>query len=212
MVIKPSRKVEKEKMNVKLELLEPMLGTAPKDKGLYARFVGDKAPDGRGEEELEDIKCGVGAENAGWTIFRGDEFGLYVPDFMIKGFLKSAAIALKSQFNLGQPKAKIDRLVFVYPRKIRLIDGNGNVKKEPDGVIERSLRAETMKGDRIALARSDYVNPGLILEFDIVLLKNKEIKLEDIVFWLNYGEELGLGQWRNGGWGRFKVIKAETVD
>ena len=68
-----------------------------------------------------------------------------------------------------------------------------------------------MQGPRVALARSEEVPAGSIIEFTVILasptLTNKEkvkIASDDLLKeWLDYGQLHGLGQWRNSGKGRF---------
>ena len=97
-------------------------------------------------------------------------------------------------------RGKIDKYVFISPRRIYL------GKREPDGYVERPLRAMTMQGPRVSLARSDYVKEGLEIEFEIELIKNKEITWDIIEMLLSYGKYCGLGQFRNGSYGRFEVL------
>ncbi len=95
-------------------------------------------------------------------------------------------------------KKVIDGLVFVTPRKIPLVLPEGAEM----GVLERPLRAQTARGERVALARSDTCPPGTTLEFTVTVLgKVTKVLLSE---WLDYGALRGLGQWRNGGYGRFE--------
>lgn len=70
------------------------------------------------------------------------------------------------------------------------------------GVLERPLRAATAQGERVTLARSDTVPAGSTLVFTINVLGGS-ISEELLREWLDYGENRGLGQWRNAGYGRF---------
>lgn len=98
-----------------------------------------------------------------------------------------------------------------------------------DGVefLERPLRCETMRGERVALARSETIEEGAQLALTVLVLapsatrdeakdeddddgkkKKKPAKtlavvdLEHIRKCLDYGSRKGLLQWRGGGWGR----------
>jgi hypothetical protein len=54
----------------------------------------------------------------------------------------------------------------------------------------------------VALANSETVPPGTVLEFEIVTLDTgaEAVARE----WMDYGRLRGLGQWRNSGKGRFE--------
>ncbi|MBN2420093.1 MAG: hypothetical protein JXL81_11965, partial [Deltaproteobacteria bacterium] len=63
------------------------------------------------------------------------------------------------------------------------------------------------QGPRVSLARSDYIKQGKVIEFEIGLMPHKEINWSIIDTLLEYGQLMGLGQFRNGGYGRFEVVK-----
>ena len=54
---------------------------------------------------------------------------------------------------------------------------------------------------------NDYINAGKEIEFEITIIPHKEINEEVIMTLLKHGEFMGLGQFRNGGYGRFEVVK-----
>lgn len=151
------------------------------------------------EEELEK----------GTTFFFKDEEGEpYIWSYWILGFFKSACSGLKKVKGTHSEKIKaykkeIDLLIKVFPdagdkasRKIKLHD-YGELT-----MVERPLRAQTMQGERVALARSESAQPGTWIQFDVVILKDD---LEDAVTeWMDYGVFNGLGQWRNSGKGAFE--------
>jgi hypothetical protein len=205
-------------------LTEQMLGTVPKDPAVYASFIESKKPAFVVEDESAHVPVLTEDEEAdklekkGWTGFMTDpEKGLYIFDYMVLGFLKAAAEALGEMIKttkvskdgtsitdrLKGLKGKIDRCVFVFPRRIYLD------KAEPDGVVERPLRAQTRQGPRVTLARSDAVAAGTKIAFEIKIVPNKDIDFDMIEFLLQYGELSGLGQFRNGSYGRFSVESVE---
>ena len=70
------------------------------------------------------------------------------------------------------------------------------------GICERPLRAQTMQGERVALAKSESVPAGTTFAITVTMLNPD---LEDVVReWLDYGALRGIGQWRNSGMGRIK--------
>jgi len=94
-------------------------------------------------------------------------------------------------------KKEIDGNIFVAPRKIEL-------QLPPRGFIgdcQRPLRAQTAQGERVALAHSETVPEGTIMEFKVMVMR-KEL-LDAVIEWLDYGEYHGFGQWRNSGKGAF---------
>ena len=146
-------------------------------------------------------------EKATTYFFRDEDGEPFIWNYMVKGFLKSACGALKKVSGTKSSKVKaykkeIDQLFFIFPdesektkRGIRIYD-YGEVR-----MMERSLRASTPKGERVALARSEVVPAGSWIEFDIVLLRDED---EDwLIEMLDYGQFMGLGQWRSGSKGSF---------
>lgn len=101
-------------------------------------------------------------------------------------------------------KKIIDGMIFPSPRKIPLIVPEG----VETGNCQRPLRAETPQGPRVALADSETVPAGTVIEFEVTLLEpTKKAGMptieECLIEWLEYGALRGLGQWRNSGKGTF---------
>jgi len=195
--------MEKTTFDLTLTLLEPMLGTVPKDKEVFKTYVASKHPEGAGDEEVESVED---LEEKGWTGFHiGEDGKPFIYDYMIKGFLKAAGNTLKDQLKVKALKSKIDNFVFVFPRVIPL---PCSIDESP---LERPLRAMTPRGERVALARSDTVPAGIEFKCQIVLLKHKEVKEKILREVLDYGALKGLGQWRNASYGRFsyEMVKVE---
>lgn len=199
-------------IHVKLTLIEPILGTAPKNEDIYRDFIGSKAPDAATVEE-EVAALGVDeVVEKGMTVFPRNADGQpIIWDYQIKGFFKDACGMLsrvggkdevtgkKKKVNesskLTAYKKVIDGLIFVQPREIP-INFDGEI-----GICQRPLRAQTMQGERVALAMSEEIPAGATIEFTVICLsdENEAAVLE----WLDYGILRGLGQWRNSGKGRF---------
>lgn len=190
------------KIKVRITFQEPLLGTAPQNAEIYSDFIGSKAPDATTlAEEVEALGVEAVAEK-GMTVFPKDEDGTPILwDYQVKGFFKDACgmlARLKGQTESSKLKAYkkvIDGLVFVGPRSIKL-NPAGEI-----GVCQRPLRANTMQGERVALASSEELPAGTTADFEIILLDES---LEAVVReWLDYGALRGIGQWRNSGKGRF---------
>lgn len=104
----------------------------------------------------------------------------------------------------------IDGMLFVYPREIPIQIPNAT----PDFKLEtltRPLRAQTAQGERVALAHSEMTPPGSWIEFALKVRGNVLPKkvLEE---WLEYGQDRGLGQWRNASYGSFKSFSLVELD
>lgn len=186
-----------ETKDFKIRTTTEMLGTVAKDPEIFRTYIESKKPPEIDEDESENIEK---TELKGWTGFHKDDEGIFLYDYVVKGFIKNAGNVLKEVVKVKALRSKIDDFVFVFPRKIRLA-------KEPDGVNERPIRIITAMGTRVALIRSDYLKEGVIIEFKIGLLPHKEINWVLIDKLLEYGQFMGLGQFRNGGYGRFEVLK-----
>ena len=221
--------IETLELVVRLSFISDILGTAPSPELLkldFFKMIGKKAlKDAKKLEEeteglsteaytKEDYKVSKSSgeeknnEITQITYFRKDNKGIYLPNFMVKGFLKAAAQALKEQINLPNPRAKIDRYVFIFPNKIYLYR-NGNVLKKHKDEYIRPIRAMTPKGERTSLVSSERIeasedNPVTTDKIRIVLIKNKEINLKKLKKMLEYGLYSGISQWRSAGFGRFK--------
>lgn len=199
-------------MNVRLTLIDSMLGTSPANEKTYRDWVGSKAPDAATMED-EVASLGVDAvADKGMTVFmRYDDGRPMMFAYQIKGFFKSACKALRSDPDTVSSKLKaykgvIDDNMFVYGTEDSKRTGN-RIPINFGGdmaVCERPLRAETMQGPRVTLASSEEVPEGSTMLIKIKTMNIGKADLQALVReWLNYGELHGLGQWRNSGRGRF---------
>lgn len=207
-----------------------MLGTVPKDKEIYRTYIEAKKAE-RAELIVAGTRAGGGPKNLpddveadtvpqvdesrGWTGFHENENGLFLYDYAVKGALKEAGNVLKDQIGIKALRSKIDNYVFVFPRKVYILDEETNEAiKKPDGIFERPLRAQTMQGPRVSLVRSDQVNAGRKLRFEIRAIEDSPIpKLEEVLRQcMEYWELKGLGQFRNGSFGRCTFEMLEQKD
>lgn len=196
-------------MKVKITLTEELLGTAAANPDIHDEFIASKAPDALSrEQEVEALGVEEVVEKS-MTVFPRENGNPILWDYQIKGFFKDACGILRRA--IGQESGKItsykkviDGLIFVYPRAIPLaLPDDGEI-----GECQRPLRADTAKGERIALAHSETVPPGTTIEIEIEIYELTEKKggpdlKKCVVEWLDYGKKRGLGQWRNSGKGRF---------
>jgi len=194
-------------MKIRVTLIEELLGTASANKEVHEEFIAKKSADKeRIKEELESLPAEELMEKT-ITVFPRDSDGSPILwDYQFKGFIKESVSQLVEfeAFSVGKKKLSkytykrfVDNFVFVSPRKIRLVMPEGTEM----GLCTRPLRAETLRGPRIALATSETVPAGTTFECEIKCLHPAFAPM--IADRLNYGELKGLGQWRNGGKGAF---------
>jgi hypothetical protein len=192
--------------SVSITFTQPILGTVPKDREVYASYVADKAASNNlVEEELETVET---IEEKGWTGFHMSDGHPLLYDYVIKGFFKDACGMLRRVSGTKSSKIRayrkiIDGLVFITPRRIFLTLPQGAEIR----ALERPLRAQTAQGERVTLARSDVLPEGTTTEFTITVLG--EVDEKTLREWLDYGALRGLGQWRNGGYGTFTYQMTE---
>lgn len=194
-------------LKVKITLREGMLGTSPANEDIYRDFIGSKAPDAA---TVDDEVASLGTDaviEKGMTVFPRNEDGMpFIYDYQIKGMFKDACASLariktsKEKYKSGGIKAYkkvIDTLIFPAPRAIPIhLPEGGEI-----GLCQRPLRAQTMQGERVALAISEEVPAGSWMEFEVFCLDDDHVNL--VREWLTYGALRGLGQWRNSGKGRY---------
>jgi hypothetical protein len=187
---------------ITLVFTEPLLGTAPMDKEVYSTYIADNRPaNGMGEFPSDEVA--TLNEEKGKTGFHRLEDGtpiLY--DYVLKGFFKDACGMLSRVDGSESKKLKaykkiIDGLVFVYPRQIPIVL-SGSISE-----LQRPLRAQTAQGERVALACSEMVPAGSSISFELDVLEDKVLTPALLKEWFSYGGKRGLGQWRNGSYGRF---------
>ena len=196
-----------QKYKLSLMLTEPMLGTVPYDPEIYSSFIESKKPSNIKDDESASVEK---REIKGWTGFHKDDGGLFIFDYMIRGFLKHAGNVIKEELKIKALRNKISKFVFVFPRKIYLgIDKpdeiifcgpHGPIDREAE---ERPLKCRTPQGERVSLARSDTVKEGRIFDCEIHVLAPGVISETTIRKILDYGQYQGLGQFRSGSFGRF---------
>jgi len=205
-------------LKVRVRLLDEMLGMSPGNPELATAhiersLVGKKTPEEikrTVEEETAFVEDGIGKAS---TVFPRDAEGRpFLWNYQLRGALKDWARGMVENgwtgtrrgktekgwnaYNIGR---RVDSSIFVFPRQIPLTIPEGG----KEGECERPLRAQTMKGERVALARSETVPVGTTFEFEIHILFDAYDT--DVRQLLEYGQKYrGLGQWRNSGKGAFE--------
>lgn len=198
-------------IKLRVKFTEPVLGTASANKDIHSEYIASKAPDAKSrEEEIAAIGAEEYEEKAMTVFPRNAEGQPILYDYQIKGFFNDACSMLQKCRNgkAGKPeefakescglkayKKIIDGCIFIKEREIPL-----NLAGEM-GNLQRPLRGQTAQGERVALANSEMAPKGTTCEFTILCLGPT---YEGAIFeWLNYGALRGIGQWRNGSYGRF---------
>jgi len=210
--------MKKHVMKVKLTLTETILGMASANPDIHSEFIASKAP--TPEKAAEEVKSIVAEEEnseekfeKAMTVFPKDENGMFLWDYHIKGFMKSGLLWLielgECKISKWSYKKAVDMFITIEPRRIYLCGPDGKPIKKAEGILQRPLRAETMRGDRICLASSEMLPPGTTLTCEITSFvgegktKLAAMDADTIKDVLSYGQHSGLGQWRGGGYGRF---------
>lgn len=200
-------------MKVKITFTEGILGTSPMNEEIYRDFIGSKAPDAA---TVDDEVAALGVDSVvekGMTGFPRDEQDRpFLYDYQIKGFFKDSCSMLsrvagkdpetgKKRKDVNESskltafKKIIDGMIFPAPRQIPIeFDGEVNL-------CQRPLRAQTMQGERVALAISEEIPAGATITFSVTCLDDSHMAA--VREWLDYGALRGIGQWRNSGKGRF---------
>ena len=167
-------------------------------------------------EQLEALKETVeDLDSRGVTVFFRNESGRpTIGSHMIKGYLKAAGESIcgtktKKAGTMLQSKAFTDSTINQHLSIVEeFIEFDKDIDREVDGAPKycvRPLRAETMQGPRVSIAKSEVVKAGATLKFTVVVMEGSPLTeeiLSDLFSVGEYGE--GLGQWRgSGGKGKF---------
>ena len=197
---------EPAELKIRMTFFEEVLGTASGNPELHDEYIASRNPESpnrakRITEEVEAIGEGNVVEKQ-MTIFPKLADGTpFAWDYQIKGMFKECAKMMRyikgsESSRITNYLQKIDGLIFVKERKIPY----QNYKRLGD--CQRSLRANTPQGPRVALAHSETVPEGSYIEFTVLTLDPS--LLPAVREWLDYGKLHGFGQWRNSGKGRFE--------
>lgn len=190
--------IEITRISVKVTFVTPVLGSQP-TRDVASEFIASKFVDNAGELPSDEAETLPESLERGTTVFHKIDGKPVFFDYQVKGFIKEAGRTFNGIHGVKNMRSKIDSLVFVNPRTIEL--------HLPEGAdieyLERPLRAETAQGPRVALARSEMLAAGTWFEFEMEVYEGP-IDADLLRDLFNYGRHKGLGQWRNGGYGRFE--------
>jgi len=185
-----------------IEFNRGILGSQP-SRDVAIEYLSKKFVENGGELPEDEIASLPEEVERATTYFHHDQDGKpFLFDYAVKGFFKEAARAFNGLHGVKALHSKVERYVFVTPREIPLIVPEGG----EISYLSRTLRPETMQGPRVAIARSEMLPPGTRAMFTVEYYTDGPITEEIIRDLLTYGMRMGLGQWRSGGYGTFRVI------
>ncbi len=197
--------MERTDYTLRLVMTEPLLGTQPQ-KEIASKYITSKFAERAEKEGISENGSGLPEDELGTlteslekgtTVFHKEDGQAIYYDYHVKGFLKESANIQNGMDGVKALRSKVDNFVFVSPRRIVLNIPNG----EEIAYLERPLRAQTMQGPRVTLARSEMLPIGTWLECELTVLGVFSEKMLRAI--LDYGAFKGMGQWRNGSYGRF---------
>lgn len=203
------------KRKYKITFVDDLIGTVPKDPDIYETHLLNKLNEIKEkvklpEEKIQTIKeeelLTLGKmEEKGITGFHSDEQGVFIYNYMFRGFLKNAGNVMKgeTQVNVKNLKSKVEDYLFVNPRKLYL-QRDGKIIKEIDGHLIRPIQADDrFGGKRVFIGKSEKINAGCYIEIELLLMQNKDTSWDVVEDLLPYGQLCGVGQARNMSYGSF---------
>jgi hypothetical protein len=210
----------KSTLKVRVTFTEDLLATSSGNPEVHAEFQASRSKDAaKMEEEIATLPAEEVTEKAS-TVFHKDDKGLFLWDYQWRGHFKEVIghlceLGEFSKLSKWTYKRACDGAIFVSARRIYLMRDGQHIK-QPDGTLQRPLRATTLQGDRVALARSEYCKAGTQCEFEVSIFESAdkkspwyEINLDLIKSCMDLGVMKGTGQWRSGGYGRYTY---EVID
>lgn len=203
-----------DKRRYRLTGLTRLLAAQAANPDVRSEFIASKSPVlSKGDDETEHLPQ-ESLEKKNLTVFLRHDGAICLSDYVVKGFLKEAMGAIKSQIGIASVATKIDNYTLIEPAYLHIRRKHIDMDM-PDGVLERPLRAMTMQGPRVSVTASEMADAGWEIEFEISLLENpataksRALTFDAIEAALDYGAFKGLGQWRNAQNGRFSWERIE---
>lgn len=231
-------------LKIHITFLQDVLGSSNNNPSVLTDFGLKNAPnaEAKAEESIavlgkdvstmtDDEIDAINAQNLEkqTTVFpRMPDGTIFCWDYQWRGFFKEA-LAVGTEVSDKDLKGiskwtvrkTVDSMLFIRERRIPLLDSLGQPISKVK-LFERPLRAQTMRGERICLARSETIPAGSKCSFTAGWLENKnpkstqKITKEALIWALDYGALKGFGQWRGGSFGSFSYEISEgdpfTVD
>jgi len=226
-------------LKIHITFLQDVLGSSNNNPKVFKEFHTSKAPtpEAASEESIAVLGKDVSSmteeqvealtdENIEkqTTVFpRMPDGTIHAWDYQFRGFFKEALavgteVSEKAVKGLSKwtVRKTVDSMLFIKERRIPLLDASGQPISKVE-LFERPLRAQTMRGEQICLARSEIIPAGSQCYFTLKWLENKnpkstqKITKEALIWALDYGALKGFGQWRSGSWGSFEYSIIEDA-
>ena len=124
-----------ESRKYRLTGLSPILGSQPASEAIRTQFVASKAPDVEMSEEEKVLFEADERQTRGLSVFardRDNDDQVILLDYMVRGFFKAALAALQKQIGVKSYKSKVDKYLFVFPRRIPLLRNGQPLFEEDD--------------------------------------------------------------------------------
>ena len=187
------------------------------------------------EEVIENVTEDEVEKRGLWNTFLRDETGAPVMEARcVKSFFKEQANILKDLLgaeaklqNRGSKKMKDgvtekSQYNTMYRSKVAeqlFVEGiflpftrAGSKLVDVDGRGEKPIHVMTPRGQRHAVKRFDFINPGVQVEFVVRILREGVVTEHDLLRMLEHGQDNGLGSGRSQGNGRFRVVSVEELE
>ena len=207
-----------ERIPVRITFTEPVLGTMPaRDVAVqYLRILaGEEVMQPDEEESLPPD------ENKGITAFHKVNGKPILYDYQVKGFLKEAGKVFNGIQGVKNLKSKVTQALFIVPRQIPIqmpTSYNWNSLEQEDTrivigerpgdipLLVRPVRADTPMGPRSAILASEIIPAGSYIDITVEIFTSI-LNVDVVMELMTYGKYQGIGQWRNGSYGRFEFEK-----
>lgn len=208
--------------DVTLQFRDMVMGGIPKAKELIATWLKARTKGAIDEKEAEKMAKTIAEEvnaeskeemeNAAWTGFKSDDFGIYLEERQIKAAVKECAKTLGMTRRPGF-RDGVNHGLFTVPDIIYIMkpDEKGDLQPVPDpeGAIENPIHIMSPRGPRSALKKQDYVKNG-ILHFSI-RVGSPMVTEKDMLMLLVLAMNSGLGSSRSQGFGKFDLLTFEKT-
>ncbi len=184
---------------LRIILTNPLLGSQP-TRDVVSEYIAKKNGFELTETESEMLPDVL---EKGTTVFHRNRDGQpCLMSYQVLGFFKASAQVQNGKVVGGVKnlRSKVGNQVFISPNILPIqMPASGEMD-----YCERPLRAQTAMGERVALARSEMIPAGAVIECGVEVLDG-EITEAVLIDLLDYGFYRGLGQWRNSGtYGTFR--------
>ena len=181
-------------------------------KRIMREEVGDRDITPENGELEEKLTYGV-------NVVRRTAIGPYIANHMVHACFKQAASRLNVFIDLKRTKGDLSEACIVKAAGISALDpdrldriyamnGNGPAKTEWENYSGNVISSR--QGRRSIKHDSEYLPPGTKFEFQINMLNNGLLKLEDIKDCLALMMICGLGSCRSLGCGKFRIDEADV--